>query len=96
MMNFCFSGSTVTDFAPQLQGLNRSKYTIVGWDPRGHGQSRPPDRDYPLDFYYRDAADAASLMEVTLYYYTVFTLCCCMFRNIPLYNLCSISKSRWL
>jgi hypothetical protein len=25
-------------------------------------QSRPPPRDYPLDFYSRDAADAAGVM----------------------------------
>eukprot|EP00966_Prymnesium_polylepis_P255975 5913290-Prymnesium_polylepis.1 len=27
-----------------------------------YGKSRPPVRDFPLDFYQRDAADAAALM----------------------------------
>jgi valacyclovir hydrolase len=31
-------------------------------DPRGYGRSRPPRREYPLDFYYRDAADMFALM----------------------------------
>ncbi|GAA6225166.1 valacyclovir hydrolase [Lates japonicus] len=35
-------GSTRTDFAPQLKSLNKEHFTIVGWDPRGYGQSRPP------------------------------------------------------
>ncbi len=35
---------------------------VVSYDPRGYGQSRPPERDFPLDFYQRDADDAAALM----------------------------------
>ena len=31
--------------------------------PRGYGRSRPPERDYPLDFYRRDAADMFALMS---------------------------------
>jgi len=58
------AGCTETDFAPQLAGLNRQKYTVIGWDPRGYGKSRPPNRDFPLDFLYRDADDAAALMQV--------------------------------
>lgn len=27
-----------------------------------YGQSRPPERDFPLDFYQRDANDGAALM----------------------------------
>ena len=30
--------------------------------PRRYGKSRPPARDFPLDFYQRDANDAAALM----------------------------------
>ncbi|XP_076583169.1 valacyclovir hydrolase isoform X2 [Chaetodon auriga] len=56
-------GSTRTDFGPQLKSLNKERFTIVGWDPRGYGQSRPPDRDFPLDFFERDAKDAVDLMK---------------------------------
>ena len=35
---------------------------VVSFDPRGYGKSRPPERDFPLDFYQRDADDAAALM----------------------------------
>lgn len=59
-----FSGSGKTDFAPQLQSLNKKRFTLVAWDPRGYGQSRPPDRDFPRDFFERDAKDAVDLMKV--------------------------------
>lgn len=39
---------------------------MVAWDPRGYGHSRPPDRDFPLDFFERDAKDAVDLMKVGL------------------------------
>lgn len=58
------AGSARTDFGPQLKSLNRERFTIVGWDPRGYGQSRPPDRDFPFDFFERDAKDAVDLMKV--------------------------------
>lgn len=58
------SGSSRTDFGPQLEGLNKELFTVVGWDPRGYGRSRPPDRDFPLDFFERDAKDAVDLMKV--------------------------------
>lgn len=56
-------GSTRTDFEPQLKLLNKERFTVVGWDPRGYGQSRPPDRDFPSDFFQRDAKDAVDLMK---------------------------------
>ncbi|KAF3690444.1 Valacyclovir hydrolase [Channa argus] len=55
-------GSTKTDFSPQLKSLNKELFTVVGWDPRGYGQSRPPHRDFPADFFERDAKDAVDLM----------------------------------
>ncbi|XP_068175615.1 valacyclovir hydrolase-like isoform X2 [Antennarius striatus] len=57
-------GSTRTDFGPQLKSLNKERFTVVGWDPRGYGQSRPPDRDFPPDLFERDAKDAVDLMKV--------------------------------
>uniref|UniRef100_A0A3Q3B401 Biphenyl hydrolase like n=1 Tax=Kryptolebias marmoratus TaxID=37003 RepID=A0A3Q3B401_KRYMA len=55
--------SMKTDFGPQLKSLNKELFTVVGWDPRGYGRSRPPDRDFPLDFFERDAKDAVDLMK---------------------------------
>uniref|UniRef100_A0A3B3DW76 Biphenyl hydrolase like n=1 Tax=Oryzias melastigma TaxID=30732 RepID=A0A3B3DW76_ORYME len=54
---------TKTDFGPQLKSLNKERFTVVGWDPRGYGKSRPPDRDFPPDFFERDAKDAVGLMK---------------------------------
>ncbi|XP_071469744.1 valacyclovir hydrolase isoform X3 [Marmota flaviventris] len=58
-----YSGSGETDFAPQLKSLNKNLFTVVAWDPRGYGHSRPPDRDFPVDFFERDAKDAIDLMK---------------------------------
>ena len=37
-------------------------YRVIAPDMRGYGRSSPP-REYPLDFYERDAADMAALLE---------------------------------
>ncbi|XP_070798640.1 valacyclovir hydrolase [Pituophis catenifer annectens] len=56
-------GSGQTDFDPQLKNMNKEIFTVVGWDPRGYGKSIPPVRDFPLDFFERDAKDAVDLMQ---------------------------------
>lgn len=56
-------GSAHTDFGPQLKSLSKDRFTVIGWDPRGYGNSRPPERDFPLDFFERDAKDAVDLMQ---------------------------------
>ena len=56
-------GSTQSDFGPQLKGLS-DEFTVVAFDPRGYGKSIPPKRDFPADFFTRDADDAAGLMKV--------------------------------
>ncbi|XP_053321962.1 valacyclovir hydrolase isoform X2 [Spea bombifrons] len=56
-------GSSKTDFTPQLSSLNKRLFTVIGWDPRGYGCSIPPTRDYPPDFFERDAKDAVDLMQ---------------------------------
>ncbi|XP_063632643.1 valacyclovir hydrolase-like [Cydia splendana] len=48
-------GTIWTDFKPQVEGFNREKFTVVVWDPPGYGKSRPPVRDFPVDFYEKDA-----------------------------------------
>uniref|UniRef100_F7FG16 Biphenyl hydrolase like n=1 Tax=Monodelphis domestica TaxID=13616 RepID=F7FG16_MONDO len=56
-------GSGESDFGPQLKNLNKQLFTIVAWDPRGYGHSIPPNRDFPVDFFERDAKDAVDLMK---------------------------------
>ncbi|KAB0391808.1 hypothetical protein E2I00_014429, partial [Balaenoptera physalus] len=53
-----------TDFGPQIENLNKKLFTVVAWDPRGYGHSRPPDRDFPVEFFERDAKDAVDLMKM--------------------------------
>ncbi|KAJ8279892.1 hypothetical protein COCON_G00069580 [Conger conger] len=55
-------GSGETDFGPQIESLNKRRFTVVSWDPRGYGNSRPPERDFPPDFFEQDAKDAVDLM----------------------------------
>lgn len=67
MKNDGFPGSGQTDFGPQLKSMNKQLFTVVAWDPRGYGQSIPPSRDFPPDFFERDAKDAVDLMQVNLF-----------------------------
>ncbi len=48
-------GDLVAEFAP--------RHRVLAPDLRGYGQSRPPNRDFPLDFYQRDATDMAALLD---------------------------------
>ena len=38
-------------------------YCVIAPDLRGYGASQPPVRDYPPDFYQRDAEDMATLLQ---------------------------------
>ena len=62
-------GTTRTDFGPQLEyfGRDESGYTVIAFDPRGYGGSRPPPREFvtkPETFPKVDALDAYELMKV--------------------------------
>lgn len=66
----CFPGAlgtAATDFGPQLGpgglGAAGRELTVVSFDPRGYGESRPPARDFPADFYERDAMDGLAIMD---------------------------------
>jgi valacyclovir hydrolase len=59
-------GTGASDFPDQIAWFGQH-YRVIAPDPRGYGQSRPPERDYPLDFYPRDAEDAANLMTALGY-----------------------------
>jgi len=56
-------GTIWSDFKPQLDGLDRSKFTNVAWDPPGYGFSRPPSRLFNNKFYENDADAAYNLMK---------------------------------
>ena len=61
-------GTAKTDFSPQLEyfGRDGSGYTIVAFDPRGYGLSRPPRREFVTKsetFLKIDAVDACALMK---------------------------------
>ncbi|XP_049871065.1 valacyclovir hydrolase isoform X2 [Pectinophora gossypiella] len=56
-------GSIWTDFKPQVEGIDREKFTVVAWDPPGYGKSRPPLRDFPPELYERDADYAYEFMK---------------------------------
>ncbi|XP_072167940.1 valacyclovir hydrolase-like [Diadema setosum] len=56
-----------SSFQPQLDTLDREIFTLVAFDPRGYGWSRPPRRDFPEDFLLRDARDGRELMRALGY-----------------------------
>ncbi|XP_074473515.1 valacyclovir hydrolase-like [Sebastes fasciatus] len=56
-------GHTGIHFEHQMKSLNKERFTLVGLDSRGYGQSRPPARDFPPDFYEIDAKDGVDLMK---------------------------------
>lgn len=58
-------GSIWTDFKPQVEGIDREKFTLVAWDPPGYGKSQPPMKEFPPDFYERDAKVAVDFMKVS-------------------------------
>ncbi len=55
-------GAGQSDFGPQLEQLPELGVRVITFDPRGYGKSRPPKRDFPLDFYRRDAEDCVALL----------------------------------
>jgi valacyclovir hydrolase len=57
-------GTGVGDFHAQFDWFAARGFSVLAPDPRGYGQSRPPQRDFPTDFYRRDAADMLALMDV--------------------------------
>jgi len=59
-------GTGTADFSDQLQWFSQH-YQVIAPDPRGYGQSRPPERRYPLGFYQQDAEDMAALMKALGY-----------------------------
>lgn len=89
-------GSIWTDFRHQVEGFDREKFTLVAWDPPGYGKSRPPERDFPTDFYERDAEYTYEFMKVGKYR---FLISCIIHINFFFYKLLGIGRqtgSPWL
>ncbi|KAL1452218.1 hypothetical protein WDU94_006514, partial [Cyamophila willieti] len=59
-------GSIWSDFGPQIEGLSKTDFTLVVWDPPGYGFSRPPDRDFSPGYFQRDAEMAFKLMKTDI------------------------------
>lgn len=57
-----FTGTALADHGILLDEF-RDEYRLIAPDLRGYGASRPPNRDFPVDFYQRDAADMAALLR---------------------------------
>jgi valacyclovir hydrolase len=55
-------GTAQLDFGRILEWLSPD-YHIWGPTLRGYGESTPKPRDFPLDFYHRDAADVLAFMD---------------------------------
>ena len=64
MTVFNVSGSTRSDFGPQLDKLNRDEFTVLAWDPPGYGYSFPPERHFTRQFFHNDAKYAMEFMHV--------------------------------
>ncbi|NTW03486.1 MAG: alpha/beta hydrolase [Oscillochloris sp.] len=59
-----FTGTARSHLGCLIDELARD-YRVIAPDLRGYGMSRPPLRDFPIDFYQRDAADMANLLDQT-------------------------------
>jgi valacyclovir hydrolase len=55
-------GTAQVDFDCQLSFFCKT-HRVIAPDPRGYGRSQPPERDYPVDFYERDADDFIRLID---------------------------------
>lgn len=57
-----FTGTARAHLGGLIDELQTS-YRVIAPDLRGYGASRPPLRNFPPDFYRRDAADMAELLD---------------------------------
>jgi valacyclovir hydrolase len=55
-------GTARTDLPQVVDWLSQS-YRVLGVSLRGYGESTPKPRDFPLDFYHRDARDVIAFMD---------------------------------
>jgi valacyclovir hydrolase len=57
-----FTGTAQAHLGTLIADL-AADHRVIAPDLRGYGASRPPFRDFPIDFYARDAADMAALLD---------------------------------
>lgn len=57
-----FTGTARSHLGGLIDAL-KIDHRVIAPDLRGYGASRPPARDFPPDFYQRDAADMAALLD---------------------------------
>lgn len=57
-----FTGTATADMTRLIDEFE-DEYRLIAPDLRGYGASRPPNRTFPPDFYQRDAADLAALLD---------------------------------
>lgn len=57
-----FTGTARSHLGGVIDALSAT-HRVIAPDLRGYGRSRPPLRDFPPNFYDRDAADVAALIE---------------------------------
>lgn len=55
-------GTARVDLGNVIDWLSETHH-VIGPSRRGYGESLPKPRDYPLDFYHRDARDMIALMD---------------------------------
>lgn len=55
-------GTAKSDFSKQIDSFS-ADHRVIAPERRGYGHTRPPDRDYPDDFYQRDAKDMAAFLK---------------------------------
>lgn len=55
-------GTARTDLGRVIDWLS-TRFRVIGPTLRGYGESTPKPRDFPLDFYHRDARDVLALMD---------------------------------
>ncbi len=55
-------GTARVDLGRVIDWLSE-RYHVLGPSRRGYGESSPKPRDYPLDFYHRDARDIIAFMD---------------------------------
>ncbi len=57
-------GTAEAHLGHTMQWLSQRGYRVIGPTMRGYGQSTPKPRDFPLQFYRRDAEDLLALLDV--------------------------------
>jgi valacyclovir hydrolase len=56
-------GTARSVFDGIIEFLAERRHRVIAPDLRGYGGSRPPERDFPPDYYQRDLADVAALLR---------------------------------